>query len=174
MAARFQVVVEGNWGKLLTILEFDKEADERMAEARRRRRGRQEEEGTERKREVVFDLVAKSLVGRAASRITFHGVASIASPEVREALRSKFPARERPTKGQEVDNLGGFREALVGLELASAPGVGGMRPEFLVTLGKVMGEKDMGMLEEHSMSFLNGAYPAWFYKAEGAINTFPS
>ena len=31
----------------------------------------------------------------------------------------------------------------------------------------------MGMLEKHSMSFLNGAYPAWFYKAEGAINTIP-
>jgi hypothetical protein len=128
-------------------------------------------EGTERKREMVFDLVAKSLVGRAASRITFHGVASIASPEVREALRSKFPARERPIKGQVVDNLGGLREALVGLELGSAPGVGGLWPEFLVTLRRVMGEEDMGMLEEHSMSFLNRAYPAWVYKAEGAINT---
>ena len=34
-----------------------------------------------------------------------------------------------------------------------------------------MGEEDMGMLEEHSMSFLNRAYPAWVYMAEGAINT---
>ena len=139
LAARFQAVVEGDWGKLLAILESDKEASERMAEARRRRRGRQGEEGMERKREVVFDLVAKSLVGRAASRITSHGVASIDSPEVREALRAKFPARERPlpdraTKGQVVDILGGLREAHVGLELGSAPGVGGMRPEFLVTL----------------------------------------
>ena len=64
LAARFQAVVEGDWGKLLAILESDKEASERIPEARRRRRGRQGEEGMERKTEVVFDLVAKSLVGR--------------------------------------------------------------------------------------------------------------
>ena len=132
----------------------------------------------ERKREVVLDLVARGQVGRAAGRIKSHGVASMDSPGVREALRAKFPARERPlpdraTKGQVVDNLGGLREALLGLELGSAAGVGGMRPEFLVTLGKVMGEEDMDRLEEHCMAFLNGAYPAWFYKAEGAITTIP-
>ena len=149
VAARFQAVVEGDWGKLLTMLEADREASQRLAEARRRRRGRQgEEEDMERKREVVLDLVARGQVGRAAGRIKSNGVASMDSPGVREALRAKFPARERPlpnraTKGQVVDNMGGLREALVALELGSAPGVGGMRPEYLVTLGKVMGEEDM-------------------------------
>ena len=178
---RFQAVVEGDWGKLLTMWESDRLANERMAEARRRRRRRQagqEEEDMERKREVVLDLVSRGQVGRAADRIKSHGVASMDTPGVKEALRAKFPARERPlpaaaTKGQVVDNLRGLREALVALELGSAPGVGGMRPEFLVTLGKVMGEEDMERLEEHGMSFLNGAYPAWFYKAEGAITTIP-
>ena len=62
------------------------------------------------------------------------------------------------SKGQIVDNLGGLKEALVALELGSVPGTGGMRPEFLVTLGKEMSEEDMGRMEEHGMAYLNGVY----------------
>ena len=181
IAARFQAVVDGDWGKLITMLESDKVTTMAAAETRRRRRQRQgdvEQEDMERKREVVLDLVARGQVGRAAARIKSHGVASMASPGVREALRSKFPARERNlpdtvTRGQIVDNLNGLRESLVSLELGSSPGVGGMRPEFLVTLGKLMGEEDMARLEEHGLNFLNGVYPAWFYRAEAAITTVP-
>ena len=176
--ARFQAVVEGDWGKLLAMLEKDREANERAAIARRRGRQQQQEEDMEKKREVVLDLVARGQVGRAASRIKSHGVASMDTPGVKEMLRTKFPARQRPmpataTKGQIVDNLGGLREALVALELGSAPGTGGMRPEFLVTLGKEMNDEDMGRLEEHGMSYLNGAYPPWFYRAEAVITTVP-
>ena len=58
--ARFQAVVEGDWGKLLVMLEKDREANERAAMARRRGRQQQQEEDMEKKREVVLDLVASS------------------------------------------------------------------------------------------------------------------
>lgn len=159
---RFQAMVEGDWGKLLVMLEKDREANERAAAARTRGR-QQQEEDMEKKREVVLDLVARGQVGRVAARIKSHSVASIDTPGVMEALRTKFPARMRPlpataTKGQIVDNLGGLKEALVALELGSVPGTGGMRPEFLVTLGKKMSEEDMGRMEEHGMAYLNGVY----------------
>ena len=73
---------------------------------------------------MVLDLVARGQVGRAAARIKSRGVASMDTPGVKEALRTKFPARKGPlpataTKGQIVDNLGSPREALVALELGS-------------------------------------------------------
>ena len=57
---RFQAMVEGDWGKLLVMLEKDREANERAAMARRRGRQQQQEEDMEKKREVVLDLVASS------------------------------------------------------------------------------------------------------------------
>ena len=53
-------MVEGDWGKLLVMLEKDREANERAAMARRRGRQQQKEEDMEKKREVVLDLVASS------------------------------------------------------------------------------------------------------------------
>ena len=51
IAARFQTMVEGDCGKLLIMLEKDKEANERAAAAKRRgRQQQQEEEDMEKKR----------------------------------------------------------------------------------------------------------------------------
>ena len=47
---------------------------------------------------MVLDLVARGQVGRAAARIKSRGVASMDTPGVKEALRTKFPARPALTK----------------------------------------------------------------------------
>ena len=141
VSARFQAIVNEDWGKLLEMLEADKEHNRRREEARRRRRQRgREQEDRERKRETVLGLVAKGQVGRAARRISSFGVASVDNPAAMAALRAKYPDRTHPmpasvTKGQVVDNLSGLRDSLLSLEKGVSPGTGGCRPEYLTSLG---------------------------------------
>ena len=116
-----------------------------------RQRGREELDDKERDREVVMSLVAGGQVGRAARRISSHGVASVDSQATMAALRAKFPDRQIPlpptvTQGQVVDNLTGLRESMLGLETGVAPGTGGMRPEYLTSLAQQWGEADMDRL----------------------------
>ena len=97
---------------------------------------------------------------------------------VRNTLRSKFVERVRPLpnsvfQGQAVDEVGGLRELFGDLERGKAAGPGGMRPEFLVVLGQVLGEEDMERLERHATRCLNGLYPAWFHRCLGAVTTVP-
>ena len=182
VGSRFQAVVDGDWGRILDLLNADKEENRRRAQARRslRRRLRNVQDDKEKQREMVMWRVAMGEVGKAADRIRSPGVASMDtdSPTVQATLQSKFPDRQRPmpatvTRGQIVDNLGGLKDALLELEPGTAPGVGGMRPEFLIILGKLMSEADMERLEEHGMNSLNGNYPAWYYRAAAAVTTVP-
>ena len=68
------------------------------------------------------------------------------------SLRAKFPEYpKRPlpdtaTKGQPVDNLDSLRDSFLNLERGSAPRTGGLRPEYLITLGRKMGREDMERL----------------------------
>jgi len=125
VASRFQAIVDRDWGRLLEMLASDREHERRRREVRRRRARGQgpSEEDLGRKREVVLGLASRGQVGRAARRIDSNGVASLDSPATMATLKSKYPARARPmpatiTKGQCVDNLGGLREAMLGLERA--------------------------------------------------------
>ena len=91
-------------------------------------------------------------VGRAARRIDSNGVASLESPATMAALRAKYPARDRPlpatvTRGQCVDNLGGLREAMLGLERGVSSGPGGLRNEHMISLAQVWGEEEIARLQ---------------------------
>ena len=92
------------------------------------------------------------------------------SSPVTNSLRAKFPEYLKSplpntaTRGQLVDNLDGLRYSFLNLELGSAPGAGGMRPEYLITLGRDMRREDMEKLQEQGLNTLNGAYPPWFHQ----------
>ena len=180
VATRFQAIVERDWGKLLEMLRVDRGLEERRQEVRRRRARGQgpQEEDLVRKREVVLGLAAKGQVGRAARRINSDGVASLESPATMATLRAKYPARARPlpasvTKGQCVDNLGGLKEAMLGLERGVSSGPGGLRNEHLVTLAEGWGEEEMERLQEFGLLYLNSSLPPWFYRVWATVTTVP-
>ena len=180
VAQRFQAVMEGDWGRLLEMLSSDKEHERRRREVRRRRARGQgpREEDLDKKREVVLGLAAKGQVGRAARRIDSNGVASLESPATMATLRAKYPDRIRPlpatvTRGQCVDNLGGLREAMLGLERGVSSGPGGLRNEHLISLAEVWGEEEMARLQEFGLLYLNSSLPPWFYRVWGTVTTVP-
>ena len=129
VSARFQAIVNEDWGSLLHMLESDKEANRKREEERRRRRRRNPGQGQDRdrQRETVLNLVAKGQVGRAARRISSHGVASVDCAATMAALKAKYPTRSHPmpasvSKGQVVDNLAGLKDSLLSLEKGVSPG----------------------------------------------------
>ena len=180
VSAKFQAIVNEDWGSLLHMLESDKEANRKREEERRRRRRRNPGQGQDRdrQRETVLNLVAKGQVGRAARRISSHGVASVDCAATMAALKAKYPTRSYPmpasvSKGQVVDNLAGLKDSLLSLEKGVSPGTGGCRPEYLTTLAEMWDEPDMNRLEEFGLSYLNGHLPAWFYRVWGTVTTVP-
>ena len=180
VASRFQAIVDRDWGRLLEMLASDREHERRRREVRRRRARGQgpSEEDMGRKREVVLGLASRGQVGRAARRIDSNGVASLDSPATMATLKSKYPARARPmpatiTKGQCVDNLGGLREAMLGLERGPSSGPGGLRNEHLISLAEVWGEGEVERLQEFGLLYLNSSLPPWFYRVWGTVTTVP-
>ena len=123
-------------------------------------------------------LISSGQISRAMSRVTSHGVASMNDPAVLAQVAAKYPARGRPLpdkvpKGQPVEHLRGLRDSLKALLPGSAPGCGGMRPEFLRVLGEDMEEEDMVLLEEFGMAYLQGDLPKWFYPIWLTVQTVP-
>ena len=71
------------------------------------------------------------------------GIGNISNPEILTQLRDKYlvRGRDRPEKverGQAVDDLKGLRDGLLQLRGGTAPGSGGLRPEYLVVLAEKM------------------------------------
>ena len=62
-----------------------------------------------------------------------------------------------------MDNLGGLKDDLLDFEPGSAPGVGNMRPEYLIAKGKLLQEEDMDRFQVHGLNTLN--YPDWYHRA---------
>ena len=52
-----------------------------------------------------------------------------------------------------------------------SPGTGGLRAEFLTVLGEKMNDEQMEMLQSFGMRYLNGNFPAWFYKVWLTVQT---
>ena len=148
VASRFQAIRNGDWGRLLEMLYLDRVRERKRQEVQKRKalcQGSQEED-MDKKREVVLGLASKGQVGRAARRISSNGVASLDSDATMATLRAKYPGRARPlpasvTRGQCVDNHGGLREALLGLERGVSYGPGGLRNEHLIALAEVWGQE---------------------------------
>ena len=182
VASRFNAVTRQDWGTLVEFWEKDKAKVSASRERRRRRRRNEPESGREaeqekRRREVVA-LISSGQISRAMSRVTSHGVASMNDPAVLAQVAAKYPARGRPLpdkvpKGQPVEHLRGLRDSLKALLPGSAPGCGGMRPEFLKVIGEDMEEEDMLVLEEFGLAYLQGDLPKWFYPIWLTVQTVP-
>ena len=182
VASRFNAVTRQDWGTLVEFWEKDKAKVSASRERRRKRRRNEPESGREaeqekRRREVVA-LISSGQISRAMSRVTSHGVASMNDPAVLAQVAAKYPARGRPLpdkvpKGQPVEHLRGLRDSLKALLPGSAPGCGGMRPEFLKVIGEDMEEEDMLVLEEFGLAYLQGDLPKWFYPIWLTVQTVP-
>ena len=117
-------------------------------------------------------------VGAAMRRITSHGLAEASDPAVREQLRVKFPARNDPlpayvAKVSPIESFTGLKESLLSLQPGGAPGSGGCRPEFLISLAERMDEHEMELLEQFGMAYTSGDLPPWFYRLWLTLNTVP-
>ena len=182
---RFASLAKSDWGGLVSQWEKDvkkgKEKENRRGRQTRRERrdvddNRRREEENNRIRREILELVSKGQISKAVSRLSSNGVASITDPDVLEQMRSKYPSREinlpyNVTKGKCIDNLKGLREALLALDKGVAPGIGGLRPEFLLVLGEKMEEQQMHLLEQFGLKYLHGDLPEWFYVVWLSVQT---
>ena len=54
-----------------------------------------------------------------------------------------------------------------------APGTGGLRAEFLISLAEKLEEHHMELLESFGMRYLEGSLPSWFYRVAQTVTTVP-
>ena len=178
VAGRFNAAMNEDFGTVIRLLLADKS---RLEEARRREAGRakrqkSEEELIQSKRKVALSHLQKGEIGKAVSRLTSFGMASIEDPEVMAALKAKYIPRgqdlpEYVSLGQPIDNLGGLKETLAHLPTGVSPGSGGLRSEYLSCLAEVWDEETMSLLERFGMLYVSGDLPAWWYKVWGCVST---
>ena len=170
--------VDGNWGLLVTLWEKDMRKL-RLDEAKARpRKVESPEEVLDKKRRVAKKLLAEGQVSRAVARINSFGVADMKDPAVREQLKAKYPdgrggmplnlGRSAP-----VEHLRGLRENLLSLDKTTAPGTGGLRPDYLTTLAQLMEADQMAKLEEFGLRYASGDLPHWFYAVWLSVCTVP-
>ena len=181
VAKRFNSMGRGDWGALIELWEEDKARLNTRGNGRMRRRGGQVNEAAEqlqKRRRGVVSLISSGQISRAMQRVTSHGLASMTDAAIQEQVAAKYLPRgrtlpERVLQTQPVDHLHGLREALQSLEEGSAPGSGGLWPEFLQVLGHKMEEDEMILLEELGMHYLRGDLPHWFYCVWLTVQTVP-
>ena len=97
---------------------------------------------------------------------------------VREQLRSKYPEGrggmpEDLRKSTPVEHLRGLRENLRSLDKTTAPGTGGLRPAYLITLAELMEADQMSKLEDFGLRYARGDLPHWFYAVWLSVCTVP-
>ena len=136
VAQRFNSLVEGNWGRLVTLWESDRKFAREIKEKRRPNSDNKQED-LERKSKSAVNLIAKGRVSKAMNRINSHGLASMLDPVVMQQVNAKYPKTGRPlpasvTRGKPAENLKGLRDSLLGLETGKSPGTGGLRSEYLI------------------------------------------
>ena len=180
VAARFNALVVGDWGKVVEYWQVDRDKVEvRVGRRQGRRSVDLPEEGSgeqEKLRRTVLSLISDGQLSRAVRRVTSHGVATARDPEVQEQLQAKYPPRARPlpdsvSAGQAVEDLRGLREALTKLQRGVSPGCGGCRPKYLAVLGEQLEEENMKLLEEWGMAYVRGSLPPWFYRVALSVQT---
>ena len=165
-AQRFNLLVNGDWGQLVTLWEKDKIVAQEKKRFLREKTVLKDNNLDLKTRNAV-NLISQGQVSKAAKRINSHGVADTDDQRVMQQIRMKYPERGRPLPdnvgwGRPVENLRGLRESLLSLERGKSPGSGGLRAEFLVILAEMMTEQQMNMFEEFGMKYLCGDLPAWF------------
>ena len=76
----------------------------------------------------------------------------------------------------QLDNFNAISGAFYNLKSGVAPGTGGMRPEFLVTLAEVWDEKNSNidpwdLVNYFCMQYVRGGMPPWFYQSVMTVET---
>ena len=66
-----------------------------------------------------------------------------------------------------------LKETLLSLEPGTAPGSGGLRPEFLIALGERMEAEELALLEEFGLAYTSGELPPWLYRLWLSMQTVP-
>ena len=180
VAGRFNAAMSGDFGSVIRLLIADrtKEEEARRRDAGRSRRQKSEAELKEGRRKLALSHLQKGEIGKAVSRLTSFGMASIEDPAVMETLKAKYIPRgkdlpETVIKGQPVDNLGGLMDTLAHLPTGVSPGSGGLRSEYLSCLAEVWEEATMSLLEEFGLLYLSGSLPHWWYRVWGCVTTVP-
>ena len=176
VARRFNVLTEGDWGKLVEMFETDME---RVAgRARGRRIEVESDELVAKTTKEVLCLIASGHLGKAMSRVTLYGVADIRDPAILQQLRDKFPNRQDDLPAMvphtsAIDSFPDLREKLLALEPSKSPGSGGCKPEYLTALGERMEDSEIGLLEDFCLAYTSGSLPPWFYVLWLSLETVP-
>ena len=93
---------------------------------------------------------------------------------------SNYPARRKQlpalvSKGIAVDSFKTIQNALMNLKVGVAPGTGGFRPEFLLSLTEVWKEDEhqgvWDMVNYFCMQYVGRGLPPWFYKSVMTVET---
>ena len=77
-------------------------------------------------------------------------------------------------KGPCVENLFDLKERLKNLPWAVAPGAGGLRAEFLISIAENFDAYQMDLLESFCMRYFTGALTACYYNVSKEVTTVPT
>jgi hypothetical protein len=179
LARRVNCLVNGDWGRLLSLLDRDcrmAKMEKQRENIRERERESGDEVQMEKDRKNALLLLSKAHISKAVRTINSHGIGNMSDPDILNQMKQKYPDRGRPlpdsvSRGQCVDNLRGLSDVLLGLQGGSSAGTGGLRPEYLTCLAEVWGEEQMDMLEQFGMRYLNGQLPPWWFKVWKSLTT---
>ena len=177
LAARFEMVREGNWGGLLPLLKRDEDAEKRRKDSSRRTRvvpDPAKEKAIRRK--TVLALISRGKVGMARRRVTSNGLASMADPVVKRTMQEKYPPRsfdlpDTVLKANCMESIPCLKDSLLGLAPAVSVGFGGLRNEYLRCAAENWDDRELRLLESFGLQYLNGKLPPWFYRVANSAST---
>ena len=181
VAARFEAVQQSSWGSLLPPLHRDEVAEKKRRDRKRQLVGREDLDPAEeeaRLRKTVLALVRRGQVGRARRRVTSYGIADMANPTVREAVKAKYPPRSHPMPetvlaGTCLESVPSLKDTLLNLQPGVSSGFGALRHEHLRCAAQHWEEGEEGELEQFALAYLNGKLPPWVYKVWGSVSSVP-
>lgn len=176
---RFDCVVSEKFGRLIEHFQQDREIIAKK-NLRRKNASKSSIEDPEKTTRLAISLISHGRISKCANRINSFGVVDINNPVSKNSLMSKYPARGRQlpsfvSKGTAVDSFRTIQNALMNLKVGVAPGTGGFRPEFLLSLTDVWKEDEhqgvWDMVNYFCMQYISGGMPPWFYKSVMTVET---
>ena len=107
-----------------------------------------------------------------------YGIADMANPTVREAVKAKYPPRSHPMPetvlaGTCLESVPSLKDTLLNLQPGVSSGFGALRHEHLRCAAQHWEEGEEGELEQFALAYLNGKLPPWVYKVWGSVSSVP-
>ena len=177
IAARFEMVREGNWGGLLPLLRRDEEAEMRRKESTRRNRVVPDEAKLKAtRRKTVLSLISRGKVSMTRQRVTSNGLASMSDPGVRRTMQEKYPPRSFDLLDSVLavncmESIPCLKDSLLGLTPAVLAGFGGLRNKYLRFAAENWDDRELRRLQNFRLQYLNGKLPPWFYCVTNSAST---